>query len=134
MNELNAIFVRGLPGSGKSTYARSNYPDRILIEADQFFIKDGQYQFDKSKISEAHLWAQEKMAKEIEKGNPVIVCNTFSRQWELQTYLDKLPEGSSYEVITLLSQFQSIHDVPEDVVELMRSCWEHWEGEKHLWC
>lgn len=52
-------IVQGLPGSGKSTWVRQhskNYPeDRIAIcSADDYFMKDGEYVFDPSKLGEAH--------------------------------------------------------------------------------
>jgi len=50
MKEL--ILLRGLPGSGKSTLAKSL--DGIHIEADQFFMIDGEYRFDASKLKDAH--------------------------------------------------------------------------------
>ncbi len=46
MKEL--FLLRGLPGSGKSTLAKSLSDSHI--EADMFFMKDGEYKFDGSKI------------------------------------------------------------------------------------
>ena len=46
-NGQELVLVRGLPGSGKSTYARSlGYPN---FEADMFFIKDGKYVYNPAK-------------------------------------------------------------------------------------
>jgi predicted kinase len=42
MKEL--FLLRGLPGSGKSTLAKSL--GGIRIEADQYFMEDGVYNFD----------------------------------------------------------------------------------------
>ena len=30
------VLIRGVPGSGKTTKAKAEYPDHELIEADQF--------------------------------------------------------------------------------------------------
>lgn len=32
------VLIRGVPGSGKTTKAKAEYPDHELIEADQFFM------------------------------------------------------------------------------------------------
>ena len=46
------ILLRGLPGSGKSTFAKSL--GGIHIEADQYFMQDGEYKFDASQLKHAH--------------------------------------------------------------------------------
>ncbi len=44
MAKQTLTLVRGLPGSGKSTYAKTL--DAILVKADQFFIdKNDNYQY-----------------------------------------------------------------------------------------
>ena len=50
------IIIRGLPGAGKSTLAKSL--GGINIEADQYFMVDGEYKFDSSKIKLAHNYCQ----------------------------------------------------------------------------
>lgn len=49
-------LIRGISGSGKSTLANSlsEKTGSIHVEADQFFILNGEYKFDRSKLSEAH--------------------------------------------------------------------------------
>ena len=69
-DELFAMIIRGLPGSGKTTMARrllglSDDPKSAvdvetfqrqhnLVCADDYFMRDGVYRFDPSKIGEAH--------------------------------------------------------------------------------
>ena len=46
------ILLRGIPGSGKSTFAKSISNESTgHIESDMFFIKDGEYKFDGSRIN-----------------------------------------------------------------------------------
>ena len=61
-------IVRGLPGSGKSTFAQTlNCP---VFEADMFFVNSqGVYNFDFTRIKDAHAWCQEMV--EDEARNPV---------------------------------------------------------------
>jgi len=54
MKEL--LLLRGLPGSGKSTLAKLLGGEHI--EADMYFMKDGEYHFDGSKLKIAHEWCR----------------------------------------------------------------------------
>ena len=53
-NMKNLYIVRGLPGSGKSTFAKSIAKPYQVFEADQYFMKNGKYKFDPTKLKEAH--------------------------------------------------------------------------------
>lgn len=45
-------LIRGLPGSGKSTMAKfiAGDTDAVHLEADMYFIKDGEYKFEQTQI------------------------------------------------------------------------------------
>lgn len=49
-------LIRGIPGSGKSTFAQNLYSFGMVeavIEADDYFYTDGVYQFDPSMLGSA---------------------------------------------------------------------------------
>ena len=55
-NNKNLILVRGVSGSGKSTFAEEFlYPVSLLISTDDFFMVNGEYQFNPELLSENHL-------------------------------------------------------------------------------
>ena len=55
-NTKNLILVRGVSGSGKSTFAEEFlFPISLLISNDDFFMVDGEYQFNSELLSENHL-------------------------------------------------------------------------------
>ena len=77
-------IVRGIPGSGKTTYAEG-LGLKHHYETDQFWGED--YAFDPSRLREAHQWCQDVTETALADGNDVVVSNTFIRQWEIEPSL-----------------------------------------------
>ena len=121
MKEL--FLLRGLPGSGKSTLAKTL--GGVYIEADMFFMKDGEYKFDPTMIKHAHNWVHDVvetwMGDSIEK---IFVSNTFTQEWEMDFYY-KLAETYGYRVYSLIVENRhggkNEHGVPDDKLEQMRN-------------
>ena len=119
----NLLIIRGLPGSGKSTFARQIVKglDYIHFESDMYFTNTkGEYVFDAEKLAIAHDWCFGEVQYFLQYRG-VIVSNTFSRKWEMQRYLD-LPNPK--QIIECQGQFGNIHNVPEDAILRMISRWE----------
>ena len=126
------FLVRGLPGSGKSTFAGHIWNDYAVCEADKFFYdENGNYNFDGSKLKEAHAWCKNEVEKRmIENQNngqyypEIAVSNTFTQEWEMEDYL-KLAEKYGYKVVSLIVENrhggQNVHGVPEEKLEQMRN-------------
>lgn len=122
------ILVRGLPGSGKSTYARefaikNNF---VHMEADLYFLDEhGVYRFDPSKLKEAHKWCQDRTSAILYRGHSVIVSNTFTQHWEMLPYQEMAKRYRiPCEIIVMEGSYGSIHDIPEKTLERMRQRWE----------
>ena len=127
------ILVRGLPGSGKSTLAKALAAQGFRhLEADMYFVRDGEYRFDPEKLSEAHGWCHASAHVCMMDGVDVVVSNTFVRKWEMRKYLQSAVKfGIKPQVITCRGDFGSEHDVPPHVVERMRAEWEeYWPGDE----
>ena len=91
----NILFVvRGLPGSGKSTYAKTLVQPSAHFEADQYFVRGGKYNFDPSKLKDAHADCLARTRKAMVEGKHkrVAVSNTFTMKWEVQPYIDLAKE------------------------------------------
>ena len=126
----NLYIVRGLPGSGKSTFARSIAKSYQVFEADQYFIdsETGEYKFDGSKIKLAHNWCKLRVEQSMEDDfQKIAVSNTFTQEWEMDTYYE-LAKQYGYRVFSLIVENRhggvNEHGVPEDKLEIMKNRFE----------
>ncbi len=129
MKEL--FLLRGLPGSGKSTLAKSLAA--INVEADQYFMENGEYKFDGSKIKLAHRYCQSQTEAWMRVDSPqvntdrIVVSNTFTQEWEMEHYY-KLAEKYGYRVYSLIVENRhggvNEHGVPDDKIQQMRDRFE----------
>jgi tRNA uridine 5-carbamoylmethylation protein Kti12 len=118
------IIVRGIPGSGKSTYAKNlmkllgTEPEHF--EADMFFGKE--YKFDYKYLSDAHKWCQAQTAFALFNNKDVIVSNTFIKNKEIKPYYEiALRYEVDFEIFNLMTEYGSIHGVPVEVIDKMRN-------------
>lgn len=127
-------IVRGIPGSGKSTYARLLNTQRIIhdkpqmahYEADQFFDGPDGYQFDPRLLRVAHAWCFGNVVKALREGQDTIVSNTFTRLSEMVKYLEinDLVDDVQIKIVELKTQYGNVHNVPEDKLKQMAERWE----------
>jgi len=121
-------LVRGLPGSGKSTYARNL--GCFHVEADMFHVKNGVYQFDFTLAKLAHNWCLQTAWSAMERGMDVVVSNTFTQKKEIEPYLGLADKsGHSVKIFSMAQNHASVHAVPEEVLTRMAERWEKIEGE-----
>lgn len=129
------FLVRGLPGSGKSSFATHIWNEYAVCEADKFFYdKEGNYNFDPTKLKQAHEWCRNEVETRMkdhqvnEQYYPEIaVSNTFTQEWEMESYF-QLAEKYNYKVVSLIVEnrhgSKNLHGVPDDKVEIMRNRFE----------
>lgn len=133
MTDTNLILVRGLPGAGKTTLAKNKYIPLgyVHLEADMFFITDGIYNFNPSKIGKAHEWCQEQTKQHLNQGHNVIVTNTFTTLWEMKYYLNLAKVvPAKLKVIHAQGKFKNVHGVPQQALDRMAGRWEAFDGEE----
>ena len=127
MRPKTLTIIRGLPGSGKSSLG-SILATGHSWSADDFFMNaDGVYEFNASKLKEAHDWCESVVEEDLANGvDQVAVCNTFSRRWEYQKYIQLAKKyGYSIFMLTCQNRFQSLHNVTWRTMKTMTSRWEH---------
>jgi predicted kinase len=125
------FIVRGLPGSGKSTFAKTL--GGTHFETDNFFMVDGEYKFDVTKLKAAHEWCQNSVNTAMilnittDLNDTIVVSNTFTQEWEMKPYFD-MAETYGYRVFTLIVENRhggtNEHGVPEDKLEIMKNRFE----------
>jgi predicted kinase len=86
------ILMRGVSGSGKSTMARkiaAMHDLSVILSTDDFFMKDGEYRFDPSRLGEYHAANVKRVETAMGDECPcVIVDNTNTQSWEMKPYVE----------------------------------------------
>jgi predicted kinase len=129
-------LIRGVPGSGKSTFAHTIWNDYVICEADQYFVnkETGEYKFNPDEIKIAHQWCKDEVENRMKDNqvNPqyypeIVVSNTFTQEWEMESYY-KLAEKYGYRVFSLIVENRhggkNTHGVPEEKLEIMKNRFE----------
>lgn len=122
-------ILRGIAGSGKSTYTHAHYYNAVVVSADHFFEDaQGNYKFDVSKLGDAHSSCFRKYIEALQAGEPLIVVdNTNTTAWECSPYVQGgAAFGYDVEIITLdcdpeVAANRNVHGVPrKSVLEMYR--------------
>ena len=129
------IILRGLAGSGKSTFSRVNFNNFIVCSADHYFeLKTGSYVFDPRQISSAHAYCHGKLTGLMEAQYPYcLLDNTNTQLWEYKWAIE-LAKVHQYEV-KVISLFdggltdsqlaaRNAHGVPIESIAKMRARWQ----------
>ena len=123
----NIYLVRGIPGSGKTTFAKTL--EGLHIEADMYFTdENGVYTFEPTKIKDSHKWCNDLVEEWMrEEQDKIVVSNTFTQEWEMENYY-KLAEQYGYRVTSIIVENRhngvNEHGVPEDKIEIMKNRFE----------
>lgn len=123
------ILLRGLPGSGKSTFAlvlseNGRFP---IFSVDDYFTdpQTGRYQFIHTENHKAYAQCEAEVANSMMRGmERIVVHNVFSMEWEMAPFF-KLAEANGYRVFVMTMenyhQGSNEHGIPEEQMEKMRS-------------
>jgi len=131
MKEKTLFILRGIPGAGKTTLAKSI--GAVHFEADMYFMVGKEYKFDVTKLKQAHAWCQDQVRISMKNSDnkigdlKIAVSNTFTQEWEMEPYVEMAKEYG-FKVFTLIVENRhggvNQHEVPEDKIELMKNRFE----------
>ena len=129
--DKRVIIMRGLPGSGKSTKAKTY--DGTIVSADDYFIVDGVYKFSAILLGSAHRSCYYKFREAVDRGDAtIIVDNTNISPKEYKRYR-RYAEKRGY-TVTIDSIESSLtceelaerntHSVPLEAIKRMNERWQ----------
>ena len=120
-DEITLYAIRGLPGSGKTSFAKSL--NLNFYEADQYFEKFNNNKFDHKLLKKAHQYCYEAVKQELKRGKSAVVSNTMTSKEELKEYED-LAKMLNVKFVSVILENRhqgfSIHNVPEETIKKMK--------------
>jgi hypothetical protein len=104
--------------------------DFLVCEADKYFMVDGEYKFDASKLKDAHESCRALVETYMKDSlmndqfyREIAVSNTFTQEWEMQPYFD-LAKQYGYMVFSIIVENRhggsNQHGVPAEAIQRMK--------------
>ena len=106
---MKAVLInRAVPGSGKTTFAKNIFAavssaglSIAVHSTDEYFMRDGRYVFDVSRLGEYHRRNLAAFKESLAKGiDLVVVDNTNLHPWETEPYTDAA-RAAGYRIILM---------------------------------
>ena len=119
------IIIRGIPGAGKTSFAKMLGTKAICTADDYHTSRDGVYNWKPENISKAHFWCQKKCMRFMQIGvEKVVVANTSTTEEEMTPYF-VMAKVFGYKVFSVIienrHEGKDNHDVPEATIEKMKN-------------
>ena len=129
-----AYILRGIPGSGKTTLAKTLAGSGGVIHStDNYFLQDGVYCFNPTRLPEFHDRNFEAFAESLKRGIPVVVCDNVNRAHEdYRRYVYAARECGYQVAIVFLphpspdeAAARTVHGVPIQTISRIIERWEY---------
>lgn len=116
--QRNVIILRGVSGSGKSTFAKL-FSNSCICTADDFFYdKDGNYKFDATKLDRAHASCRDKFDDAVKDPtvDNIVIANTNTKPYDYSYYANQGKKHGMNVFFVILENRHgniNVHNVPE---------------------
>jgi predicted kinase len=123
MSQRNLIILKGVSGSGKTTFAKLiEYPCCICTADDYFYDKNGQYNFDLNKLGLAHAACRDKFDEAIKDPiiTNIVIANTNTKESDYSYYVnraEKFGVNVMYVILEKRHDNPNVHNVPDFVLD-----------------
>lgn len=113
------IILRGVSGSGKTTFGNLIAGEDNNIAADDFFYdKGGNYKWNPRALHHAHAYCENKVREKLSEGVPVVVVsNTTTLEKYVKQYTDIAQEYGYKSIVSVVEKRhdgENLHGVPKD--------------------
>jgi len=137
MSQKIAIVIRGIPGSGKTTFASlfSRISECKIHSVDDLHVdRSGNFSWDENNCDQIYKKNLENFRKDCLKGVHIVVCDCVNyKVSHIQDYLD-IAKEFGYRSYVVTSEFIPIsessslnkHKVPVSKLEKFYNEWESW--------
>jgi predicted kinase len=122
---MNVIILRGVSGAGKSLYARKLVRENkgaVVVSADDYFMQNGDYVFDRDSLGEAHKQCLLKFIEAVQGDERfIVVDNTNTRMTEVAPYYSVAKaHGYRVRIVSVICSLEDLLDrsykVPNNVI------------------
>lgn len=129
---MSVIIMRGLPGSGKSSWHKQYHPNAFVFSTDDEFMINGIWTFDKTKLAINHDKTLVKYTRHIAqyRGGDIVVDNTNIKVWEIAPYY-RIAEafGLNPQITQVQANpedciLRNTHGVPAETIYMMAKSFE----------
>lgn len=134
-NQPSLIITIGVPGSGKSTWAKIRCLPCNVCAADDYFDIFHNGTFMPSELKSAHEWCHEQIYSRLIAGKTCVANNTNTNLWEMNAYvrfviMSQLPFKIVFAVmiernIKVLRK-RGVHGVPAKNIKQMCKRLDYW--------
>lgn len=124
-------LVRGIPGAGKSTFAKHMFPGIFHLENDMWHMRDGEYKWHGDNMKKAMSWCYNMVRIALEEGMDVVVSNTLTKKRFIAAYEALARENdASFKVYRCIGNFKNEHGLDAEMVSNFANSMEDWPGEE----
>ena len=132
---MHITILRGLPGVGKSTYLKDNYPNAKVCSADTYMVNEGRYSFSRRLLGDAHDACFRHYYELVKEGRAehIAVDNVNATLWEVMPYIAVARAANVSHTILHITKgayslhqlaARNIHEVPYEKIVAMGTRFE----------